>query len=105
MSPPPCAKSVPLPWMYPAAWNPRPEKKTRRKSAPSSPPQNLSHEKREPPLSVADGRTLLPLPRRGVGRAGPRRPVAIRAFDSRRRAGGLELAHRFEETRELPRGV
>ncbi len=45
------------------------------------------------------------LPRRGVGRAGARRPCALRVHHARRRAGGPELGDDSQEARGLPRGV
>src|SRR3982750_383165 len=40
-----------------------------------------------------------------MGRAGPRRSEAVRVFDSRRRAGRIELDDDFAEAEELSEGV
>ena len=45
------------------------------------------------------------LPRRGVGRAGPRRPAAVRVPDPRGRAGRAELVDDPAQARGLPPGV
>ena len=49
----------------------------------------------------ADGR----LPRRGVGRAGARRPQAVRVSDARKCPGRVELARRAAQARSLSPGV
>ena len=73
--------------------------------------------RRQPSLSAAPASPLRPalrlgrlrsndrLPRPRVGRAGPRRPPALRVADPRRRAGRSELGHDPSQARELPRGL
>src|SRR5712691_1315906 len=58
------------------------------------------------PLPMVPGqRALSPLPRRGVGGAGPRRPAALRVPDPRRRPGRLVLVDDPQQAGQLPQGI
>ncbi len=58
------------------------------------------------PLRLGElGPAVRPLSRRGVGRAGARRPASLRDAHPRGRAGRPELDHDPSETRRVPKGV
>src|SRR5712691_6444296 len=61
---------------------------------------------RQTPLPMVPGqRALSPLPRRGMGGAGPRRSAALRIPGPRRRPGRLVLVDDPQQAGQLPQGV